>query len=101
MALERGFIMANSATLHTVLRPTWKAFKGQNHVAYSVAYGKYGEFTVTNYKAKVNSFDIYLRKNGCPIQVRLGTLGKFDTVQAALAHAKSRINTKISEKLNA
>ena len=91
--------MADSAKLHTVVRPTWKGYKGQNHVAYTVAYGKYGEFTVTNYKAKSNSFDIYLKKNGCPIQVRLGTLGKFDTAKAALAHAKVRINAKIKANL--
>jgi len=91
--------MTKSAPLHTVVRPTWKAHKGQNHIAYSVAYGNYGEFTVTNYKAKSNCFDIYLKKNGCPIQVRLGTLGKFNTIKDVLAFAKLSIQIIMLQSL--
>jgi hypothetical protein len=85
--------MADSAKLHTVVRPSWKAFNGQNHVAYSVSLAV-GDFTVTNFKAKKGNYDIYLKKAGSPIQVRLGTLGQFKTSQEALKQARVRITQR-------
>lgn len=91
--------MTNSAKLHTVVRPTWKTLTGQNHVAFTVSLAV-GDFTVTNFKAKAGNFDIYLKKTGSPIQVRLGTLGRFKTSAEALKQARVRITQQFLSPKN-
>jgi len=91
--------MTNSAKLHTVVRPTWKTLTGQNHVAFTVSLAV-GDFTVTNFKAKAGNFDIHLKKTGSPIQVRLGTLGRFKTSAEALKQARVRITQQFLSPKN-